>query len=143
MLQWKIQDDHGLTHQFMLPNSYFFMSARLHILCPQHLAQVTQDNFPLPLGTGEVTGDKYIQLFSDQGCYIELIKLDPKCNTGMTHTTLGIHKFKEFTAQQVIQTPCPCHFDTNIIPDNDDILLQQPDPIDHDDQEQPPPFPLQ
>ena len=70
MLQWKIQDDQGLTHQFMLPNSCFIMSAPLCILCPQHLAQVAQDNFPLPMGTGEVTGDKYIQLFWDQCCYI-------------------------------------------------------------------------
>ena len=55
----------------------------------------------------------------------------------MTHTTPGIHKFKEFITQQVIQTPCPCCFDTHIIPDDDDISLQPLDPIDPDDQEQP------
>ena len=36
------------------------------ILCPQHLAQVTQDSYPNPLGTSEVPGDKYIQLFWDK-----------------------------------------------------------------------------
>ena len=77
-LQWKIQDDQGLMHHFTLPNSYFVASAPSHILCPQHLAQIAQDNFPLPLGTGEVTGNKYIQLFWDQCCYIKTIKLDPK-----------------------------------------------------------------
>ena len=80
----------------MLPNSYFITSAPSHILCPQHLVQVAKDNFALPLGTGEVTGNKYIQLFWDQHCYIKTIKLDSKCNIGMTHTALGIHKFKEF-----------------------------------------------
>ena len=55
----------------------------------------------------------------------------------MTHTTPGIHKFKEFITQQVIQTSCPCCFDTHIIPDDDDISLQPLDPIDPDDQEQP------
>ena len=72
-----------------------------------------------------------------------MIKLDPKHNIGMTHTTLGIHKFKEFITQQLIQTPCPCCFDTHIILDDDDISLQPLDPIDPDDQEQPPPFLLQ
>ena len=61
----------------------------------------------------------------------------------MTHIKPGIHKFKEFIMQQVIQTPCPCCFDTHIIPDDDDISLQPLDPIDPDDQEQPPPFLLQ
>ena len=40
----------------------------------------------------------------------------------------------------MIQTPCPCCFDTHIIPHDDDILLQPLDPIDTDDQEQPPHF---
>ena len=62
----------------------------------------------------------------------------------MTHTTLGIHKFKEFVAQEAVQTPCPCCFDTHVIPDDDnEALLQPPDPIQPQTQEIQPQFPLQ
>ena len=129
-VQWKVQDDQGQLHHFTLPNSYFIASAPSTILCPQHLAQIAKDNYPLPLCTGEVMGDEYIQLFWNQRKYVETIKLDPRRNIGMTHTAPGIHKFQDFIPQQAIQTPFPCCFDTHIIPDNDDdVLLQPPDPI--------------
>ena len=108
------------------------------------MAQIAKDNYPLLLGTGEVTGDEYIQLFWNQRKYVKTIKLDPRRNIGMTHTAPGIHKFQDFIAQQAIQTPCPCFFDTHIIPDDDDdVLLQPPDPIQTHIQETPPLFPLQ
>ena len=53
-------------------------TAPSRILCPQHLAQTAKDNYPRPLGTGEVTGDEYIQLFWNQRKYIKTIKLDPR-----------------------------------------------------------------
>ena len=44
----------------------------------------------------------------------------------------------------MIQAPCPCCFDTHIIPDDDDDVSLQPlDPIQTNIQETPPPFPLQ
>ena len=62
----------------------------------------------------------------------------------MTHTAPGIHKFKDFVAQQAVQTPCPCCFDTHIIPDDDDKASLQPlDPIQPKTQEIQPQFPLQ
>ena len=94
------------------------------------MAQIAKDNYPLLLGTGEVTQDEYIQLFWNQRKYVKTIKLDLRRNIGMTHSALGIHKCQEFITQQVIQTPCPCCFDTHIIPDDDDeVSLQPPDPI--------------
>ena len=142
-VQWKIQDDQGQTHRFTLPNSYFVATAPSRILCPQHLAQTAKDNYPLPLGTGEVTGDEYIQLFWNQRKYVKTIKLDHRRNIGVTHTTPGIHKFKEFVAQQAVQTPCPCCFETHVIPDDDDeVSLQPPDPIQPQTQEIQPQFPL-
>ena len=143
-VQWKVHDDQGQLHRFTLQDSYFVASAPSRILCPQHLAQIAKDNYPLPLGTGEVTGDEYKQLFWNQCKYVKTIKLDPRRNIGMTHTAPGIHKFQDFITQQAIQTPCPCCFDTHIIPDDDDdVLLQPPDPIQTNIQETPPPFPLQ
>ena len=106
--------------------------------------QIAKNNYPLRLGTGEVTGDEYIQLFWNHRKYVKSIKLDPRRNIGMTHTAPGIHKFQDFVAQQAIQIPCPCCFDTHIIPDADDeVLLQPPDPIQTHMQEAPPPFRLQ
>ena len=143
-VQWKIQDDQGQAHRFTLPNSYFVATAPSRILCPQHLAQTAKDNYPLPLGTGEVTGDEYIQLFWNQRKYVKTIKLDPRRNIGVTHTAPGIHKFKEFVAQQAVQTPCPCCFETHVIPDDDDEgSLQPPDPVQPHTQEIQPQFPVQ
>ena len=34
------------------------------------MAQIAKDNYPLPLGTGEVTGGEYIQLFWNQHKYV-------------------------------------------------------------------------
>ena len=76
----------------MLTNTYHVGTAPSRILCPQHLAQVAQDNYPKPLGTGEVTGDQYIQLFWGQRKYIKAIKLDPTRNIGIIGTTPGLAK---------------------------------------------------
>ena len=144
-LQWKIQDNQGQSDRFTLPNSYYVATAPSRILCPQHLAQTAKDNYPLPLGTGEVTGDEYIQLFWDQRKYVKTIKLDPRRNIGMTHTAPGIHRYTDFLAQQATITPeGPCCFDTHVIPDDDDEgSLQPPDPIQPQMQEIQPQFPLQ
>ena len=144
-LQWKIQDDQGQSHRFTLPNSYYVATAPSRILCPQHLAQTAKDNYPLPLGTGEVTGDEYIQLFWDQRKHVKTIKLDPVRNIGMTHTAPGIHRYTDFLAQHAITTPDgPCCFDTHVIPDDDDEgSLQPPDPIQPQIQEIQPQFSLQ
>ena len=144
-LQWKIQDDQGQSHRFTLPNSYYVATAPSRILCPQHLAQTAKDNYPLPLGTGEVTGDEYIQLFWDQRKYVKTIKLDPRRNIGMTHTSPGIHRYTDFLAQQAtITQEGPYCFDTHIIPDDDDEeSLQPPDPIQPQMPEIQPQFPLQ
>ena len=105
---------------------------------------MAKDNYPLPLGTGEVTGDDYIQLFWNQHKYVKTIKLDPRRNISMTDTAPGIHKFKDFVAQQAIQTPCPCCFNTHVIPDDKDKeSLQPPDPIQPQTQEIQPQFLLQ
>ena len=143
-VQWKIQDGQGQSHHFTLPNSYFVATAPSRILCPQHLTQAAKDDYPLPLGTGEVTGDEYIQLFWNQCKYVKTIKVGPRRNIGMTHTAPGIYKFKEFVVQQAVQTLCPCCFETHVIPDDDDeASLQPPDPIQPQTQEIQPQFPLQ
>ena len=62
----------------------------------------------------------------------------------MTHTAPGIKKFKDFIAQQAVQTPCPCCFNTHVIPDDDDeASLEPPNPIQPNTQEIQPQFPLQ
>ena len=63
------------------------------------MAQTTKDNYPLPLGTEEVTGDEYIQLFWKQRKYIKTIKLDHRRNISVTHTAPGNHKSRQFVAQ--------------------------------------------
>ena len=108
------------------------------------MAQTAKDNYSLPLETGEVTADEYIQLFWNQRKYVKTIRLDPRRNISMTHTAPGIYKFREFVAQQAVQTPCPCCFETHVIPDDDnEVSLQPLDPIQPQTQEGQLQFPLQ
>ena len=79
---------------------------------------------------------------------VELLLLSKNKDTAgkiiSTHTAPGIHKFREFVAQQAVQTPCPCCFETHVIPDDDDeVLLQPPDPIQPQTQDIQPQYPLQ
>ena len=123
-VQWKVQDDQRLIHHFTLPNMYHVSTAPSWILCPQHLAQTAQDIFPNPLGTGEVMGGQFIQLFWNQQKYWKMIKLDPKKNIGITTTVPGIQAFSAFLAHQTITTPSPCCFNTHVIPENDNEASQ-------------------
>jgi hypothetical protein len=39
-VKWKIKDDNGKTHSFILPNTYYSSSVETRLLSPQHWAQV-------------------------------------------------------------------------------------------------------
>jgi hypothetical protein len=38
-VKWKIKDDNGKVHNFILPNTYYSSSAETRLLSPQHWAQ--------------------------------------------------------------------------------------------------------
>ena len=38
--RWKIEDDKGETHTFLIPNTYYIPELPLRLLSPQHLAQI-------------------------------------------------------------------------------------------------------
>ena len=38
-VEWKIKDDNGKVHNFILPNTYYSSSVETRLLSPQHWAQ--------------------------------------------------------------------------------------------------------
>ena len=46
-IRWSWDDDQGLQHVFLIPNSYFVPQAMSRLLCPQHWAQEAADHSPI------------------------------------------------------------------------------------------------
>ena len=83
-IQWDLEDDDGVTHCILLPNSYYVPGATSKLLSPQHWAQMAKDNRPLPRGTWCATHHDVIILEWGQRRYRRMIRLDPgSANVGM------------------------------------------------------------
>jgi len=46
-IHWSWDNDQGLQHMFLIPNSYFIPQAMSRLLCPQHWAQEAADHSPI------------------------------------------------------------------------------------------------
>ena len=52
-VSWKLEDDNGKVHTFMLKNIYLIREASTRVLSLQPLVQQAQENHPVVGGTGE------------------------------------------------------------------------------------------
>ena len=50
-VRWRTEDDDGLAHSILLPNTYYAREAPYKLLSPQHWSQVADDNTPEQYGT--------------------------------------------------------------------------------------------
>lgn len=82
-IKWDWEDDDGMLHTFLIPNSYFMPQAVARLLCPQHWAQENRDDCPLPNGTGCDTNFRAIMLYWQQRSKTRTIPLDTKLNVGV------------------------------------------------------------
>ena len=48
MIQWIIEDDDGVSHLVVIPNSFLIPKAPSKFLSPLHWAQMVKDNKPRP-----------------------------------------------------------------------------------------------
>jgi len=57
-LHWRIKDDDGEAHSWLIPNSFVVPSSKSKLFCPQHWAQEAKDCIPEPGGTVCITDNK-------------------------------------------------------------------------------------
>ncbi len=79
-VKWSIEDDAGVIHDIILPNTYYTAQARNRLLSPQHWAQQAEDNYPAPNGTWCAMYSNKIKLYWDQQRYMRTIYLSPRSN---------------------------------------------------------------
>jgi len=88
-IKWSWDDDMGVSHMFLIPNSYYVPEATSKLLCPQHWAQEMADHMPLRHGTGCDTNDRCVTLYWSQRLKKRTIPLDPSVNVGILYSTPG------------------------------------------------------
>ena len=95
-----IEDDNGVPHHIIVPDSYYVPDCPSRLLSPQHWAQKTKDNHPKRHGTWCATYDDEIVLEWHQRQYRRTIKLDEKgSNTGWIFTVPGYSRYHAFSAE--------------------------------------------
>jgi hypothetical protein len=120
-IKWSFEDNDGLSHDILLPGSYYVPTAPSRLLSPQHWAQIAKDNYPLPRGTWCATYDDCIELQWNQRKYTLTIPLDVgQTNVGTIHTTPGFSNFEAFCAECEVDDdePEPVSFDTSLFTDS-------------------------
>jgi hypothetical protein len=129
-VRWRIHDDLGNEHHILLPNTYYSPEGKYKLLCPQHWAQMANDNSPSPHGTWCATYADRIVLYWGQRRYARTLRLIPSTNVGVLTTKPGIRKYAK--ACQLIErtypsitlttriTPIPPTFARTVTPELDE-----------------------
>ena len=95
MLLWKWQDDQGAIHSFHIPDSYYVPQGKVHLLSPQHWAQLQHDHKP-KAGTGETTTADSCTLFWKQCEYQLWVPIGQYNNVTTFHLVPGYAAFNAF-----------------------------------------------
>ena len=99
-VKWRIEDDNGMTHEIIIPESFYVPNAPSRLLSPQHWAQQAKDNHPKRYGTWCATYDDTIILEWHQRQYKRTIKLDKKgTNTAWIYTAPGFNRHHAFCTE--------------------------------------------
>jgi len=79
-VRWHVEDDDGIVHAIVLPNTYYARDAPYKLLSPQHWSQVADDNTPAKHGTWCATYADAIVLEWNQRKYRRTIPLSAHTN---------------------------------------------------------------
>ena len=86
-IQWDIEDDEGVKHKFLIPNSIFAPKAYSRLFSPQHVAQELKDYKPNKNGTWCATYSDRIVFHWGQEQYKRTILLDKGSSNVGTFTS--------------------------------------------------------
>lgn len=94
--KWTIDDDEGVAHTFLIPDTYYNQAAPYRLLSPQHLAQVLNDNEPSMNGTTCMTlADEVVLEWNQRSCR-RTVPLNSSNNVALLRSSAGFEKFQAF-----------------------------------------------
>ena len=96
ILQWDIEDDEGVSHKILLPNSLYSPEAYFRLLFLQHWSQIAKENLSQPKGTWCAKYDESVVLEWQQRKYRWTVPLDPGTNVATFFSAPGYNCFKAF-----------------------------------------------
>jgi hypothetical protein len=120
-IHWDIEDDDGITHKFIIPNSIYVLGAFSRLLSPQHVAQERKDYKPNRYGTWCATYDDKVVFWWDQEKYKRTVPLDKgSSNVGTFTTAPGFSRFNAFCTECKMEEEADIiAFETHVIEDSD------------------------
>jgi hypothetical protein len=111
---WHIVDDQDENQTIRIPNSYYVPGGRSRILSPQHWAQESEDNAPIPYGTQCVTTSDAVVLKWNQLKHTKTIPIDPTGNNVGTMWTVPGYRTAEQVAYHVEKYYGNISFDSEV-----------------------------
>ena len=94
-VRWSIQDDRGVVHEHLIPNTYLHESSPYRLLSPQHWSQEAKDG----RGTWCATYFDAVELFWKQHQYVRTVYLDSATNVALIRSAPKFGSFNSFCAQ--------------------------------------------
>ena len=95
-VKWSIEDDDGMQHGLLIPNSLYVKEFKGRLLSPQHWSQSSNDNHPEKDGTICITGARSIILKWEQRRYTKTVPIDVRNNCFSMRSSSGVGKFSRF-----------------------------------------------
>jgi hypothetical protein len=90
-IKWRIYDDNGMSHDIIIPNSYYVPAGKSRLLSPQHWSQQANDNHPAQNGTWCATYHDSVVCYWDQQKFKITVPIDPgNSNVGTIYTASGV-----------------------------------------------------
>ena len=94
-VRWNIEDDRGVVHEHLIPNTYLHESSPYRLLSPQHWSQEAKDG----RGTWCATYFDAVELFWKQHQYVRTVYLDSATNVALIRSSPSYSGFSKFCAQ--------------------------------------------
>ena len=94
-VEWNVVDDNGTNHKINIPGTMLVKSISTRLLSPQHWAQISNDNYPIPDGTRCITMGNKLMLEWNQRKYSKTIPISQSNNCFTFTSTSGISKYEK------------------------------------------------
>ena len=119
-IRWHIEDDDGVVHELLIPNSIYLKQGTSRLLSPQHWAQEAKDDKPIAKGTWCATYSDKIILYWKQNQYKRTIPLEKDGpNIAMIRTAPGYTRFHAFCADANLNDTHTYCIQSNVISDDE------------------------
>ncbi|CAB9521468.1 Retrotransposon protein [Seminavis robusta] len=98
-VRWAIEDEQGVVHHFLIPDTYYNAATPFRLLSPQHWARAANDNAPRRRGTWCATYEDAVELFWKQRKFKRVIKLSASSNIAMVRSAPSYSKLHTFCSK--------------------------------------------